>query len=103
MLLSWILTVDLGSIRSLRDSINLGALTNTPIKRYPSNYTYGSTSLGSRLLNHGWYLKRPEILFEAPSPGLELMTRRSLVRVQPPLPETVDAIVTVQIEVALDH
>jgi len=35
----------------------------------------------------GGTLKRLEILFEAPSPRLGLITRRSLVRVQPPLPQ----------------
>ena len=53
-------------------AVNLGALTNAPLKRYPSKYTCGSTSLGSRILNHGWYLKRLGILFEAPSPRLGL-------------------------------
>ena len=42
-------------IKSISVQINLGALTNAPIKRYPSVYTYGSTSLGSRILNHGWH------------------------------------------------
>ncbi len=55
MVLSWIRTVYRGTIRSLRDTINLGALTKAPVKRYPSHCTYGSTSLGSRILNHGWY------------------------------------------------